>query len=273
MFKAGQVYNRKKEIHKMYDGQTQGGISTPAKHNIIFLFTGDSGKSYGYKDEFKDDGTFWYTGEGQKGHMEMVRGNKAIRDHVTTQKTMYLFEYIKTATVRCVGEATYLGHHIEERPDANGNLRKAYVFELEIANTDKPEQSKNEPLPSVTNWKTLWTKPLKDLRTLASFRTAKETTTKERRQITRVRSEAVKVYVQRRAEGICEACKEAAPFRTKKGRPYLEPHHTRRMADGGPDDPQNVAAICPNCHQEIHYGVEGDNLNKELMSYLEELEK
>jgi 5-methylcytosine-specific restriction protein A len=75
------------------------------------------------------------------------------------------------------------------------------------------------------------------------------------------------------ADGICEACKEVAPFKTKKGRPYLEPHHTRRMADGGPDDPQSVAAVCPNCHQEIHYGVEGAKLNKELISYLNEVEK
>ncbi len=107
---------------------------------------------------------------------------------------------------------------------------------------------------------------------MASLHAARETTTKERRQIIRVRSEAVKVYVQRRAEGICEACKEVAPFKTKKGRPYLEPHHTRRMADGGPDDPQSVAAICPNCHQEIHYGAEGSKLNKELISYLNEVE-
>lgn len=88
-----------------------------------------------------------------------------------------------------------------------------------------------------------------------------------------MRSEAVKIYVQRRSEGICEACGKVAPFRTKNGRPYLEPHHTRRMADGGPDEPQNVAAICPNCHKEIHYGMEGEKLNKGLMSYLDELEK
>jgi hypothetical protein len=34
---------------------------------LIFIFTGESGETYGYRDEFRPDGTFWYTGEGQTG--------------------------------------------------------------------------------------------------------------------------------------------------------------------------------------------------------------
>jgi hypothetical protein len=49
---------------------------------FIFLFTGESGNQYGYQDGWKDDDTFEYTGEGQRGPMEFVRGNRAIRDHV-----------------------------------------------------------------------------------------------------------------------------------------------------------------------------------------------
>jgi hypothetical protein len=61
----------------------------------------------------------------------------------------------------------------------------------------------------------------------------------------------VKAYVLRRANGCCEACGEEAPFVRKDGTPYLEPHHTRRVADGGPDHPAWVAAICPTCHRQI----------------------
>ena len=91
---------------------------------------------------------------------------------------------------------------------------------------------------------------------------------RERRTVTYHRSEAVKVYVLRRADGICEGCQQPAPFRTKKGRPYLEPHHIRRVADGGPDDPRWVAALCPNCHREVHHGEKGDDLNRRLAEYL-----
>ena len=74
MFEIGKVYNRQSEIHSIYGGQRQGGISTPSKFPMIFIFTGDSGHEYGYKDEFKENGIFWYTGEGQTGDMKMTRG-------------------------------------------------------------------------------------------------------------------------------------------------------------------------------------------------------
>ena len=96
MFAVGQTYSRRKDIHAVYGGQQQGGISTPSSHNLIFIFTGESGTTYGYKDEFRPDGTFWYTGEGQKGDMEMIRGNKAIRDHQKEGKIIHLFEYADT---------------------------------------------------------------------------------------------------------------------------------------------------------------------------------
>ena len=70
--------------------------------------------------------------------------------------------------------------------------------------------------------------------------------------------------VLRRADGICEDCGSKAPFVTKKRRPYLEPHHIRRRADGGPDDPRWVVALCPNCHREVHYGIKGGELNQRL---------
>jgi 5-methylcytosine-specific restriction protein A len=87
------------------------------------------------------------------------------------------------------------------------------------------------------------------------------------------RSEAVKVYVLRRAAGVCEACREPAPFTTVKGQPYLEPHHIRRLADGGPDHPRWVAAICPNCHRRIHHGQDGQEVNDALAHRIGELEQ
>lgn len=65
MFEAGKVYHRRNDIHAVYGGQQQGGISTPSGHPFIILVTGDSGEEHGYVDGFRDDGSFWYTGEGQ----------------------------------------------------------------------------------------------------------------------------------------------------------------------------------------------------------------
>lgn len=68
------------------------------------------------------------------------------------------------------------------------------------------------------------------------------------------RDPKVKAWVLKRANGICELCKQPAPFICADGLPYLEVHHIRPLAEGGPDTPSNTVAICPNCHRELHFG-------------------
>lgn len=114
----------------VHGGQAQGGISTPANSPYVFLFTSVAGASYGYYDSFRPDGSFWYTGEGQVGDMELVRGNAAIAEHHANKKRLLLFEYVKKGIVRFLGEVEYLGDHKEERLDRNGNNRKAIIFHL-----------------------------------------------------------------------------------------------------------------------------------------------
>lgn len=84
------------------------------------------------------------------------------------------------------------------------------------------------------------------------------------------RSEAVKDYARTRADGICELCGSTAPFKKQNGEPYLEVHHIDELGQGGADSPDRVAALCPTCHSEIHYGVDGDKLNNKLERKLDE---
>lgn len=56
------------------------------------------------------------------------------------------------------------------------------------------------------------------------------------------------------ANGICELCNGKAPFLRRDGSPYLEIHHTVRLADGGDDTVENAVAVCPNCHRWEHFG-------------------
>ncbi|MEI7196916.1 HNH endonuclease signature motif containing protein [Pectobacterium versatile] len=58
------------------------------------------------------------------------------------------------------------------------------------------------------------------------------------------------------AKGICEECKEKAPFiRKSDGKPYLEVHHRISLSQGGADSVENTIAVCPNCHRQVHHGV------------------
>jgi hypothetical protein len=58
-----------------------------------------------------------------------------------------------------------------------------------------------------------------------------------------------------RAQGSCERCRRSAPFkRASDGSPYLEVHHRTSLSAGGDDSLENVIALCPNCHREVHHG-------------------
>ena len=215
---------------------------------------------------------YHYTGEGQRGDMSFVRANRALRDHVSDEKRVYLFEALGDGNVRYMGEATYLGHRMEERQDTEGSLRQAIVFELDLE-TDATESvlAVQEPDASYSV-RGLRGKSLKDLRRLALAGTSKTASTKQRRQNVRVRSDAVRVYVLKRANGACEGCGQPAPFVTKRRQPYLEPHHTTRLADGGPDHPGHVIALCPTCHRRVHHAHDGDEYNRDLKQKLSRIE-
>ena len=84
------------------------------------------------------------------------------------------------------------------------------------------------------------------------------------------RSDKIREYTIVRADGQCEACGNAAPFKKPNGEPFLEVHHVDELGEGGADDPSLVVAVCPNCHREIHYRRHGDQLNEALRNLLEE---
>jgi 5-methylcytosine-specific restriction endonuclease McrA len=63
-----------------------------------------------------------------------------------------------------------------------------------------------------------------------------------------------------RALGICERCRQPAPFiRAVDQTPYLEGHHIVALSNGGSDSLDNVLALCPNCHRWFHHGVMADS--------------
>lgn len=82
------------------------------------------------------------------------------------------------------------------------------------------------------------------------------------------RSEKVKQYAKKRADGTCEGCGDPAPFTSATGDPYLHAHHVHELSDGGADTPETVIALCPNCHYRVHHGEDGDAYNQDLIEEL-----
>jgi 5-methylcytosine-specific restriction protein A len=66
------------------------------------------------------------------------------------------------------------------------------------------------------------------------------------------RDSDIRAYVKIRAHGKCDLCQTPAPFTDEAGHPYLEAHHIKWLAKGGLDIPENMVALCPNCHRKMH---------------------
>ncbi len=131
---------KRREVHALFGGQTQGGISTPVNSKNVLIFTDPkSGSSYGYDkhEGLREDGSYAYTGEGQVGDQTMIRGNKAILETAKNGKVIRLFKVEKTF-------ATYAGgfvlgdptHEEKKALDVNGKHRKVIVFNLLPINAD-----------------------------------------------------------------------------------------------------------------------------------------
>lgn len=131
-FEVGALYNRQKQIHGVFGGQQQGGISTPKEHPLVIAFTGEAGVSHGYHDFWDDDEVFHYFGEGQVGDMKYVAGNRAIGEHVRDGKTLVVFQMMgKGRPYRYLGRFMCQSSYVQPgTPDREGQLRSAIVFRL-----------------------------------------------------------------------------------------------------------------------------------------------
>lgn len=270
MFEPGRIYVRNR-IHEAWGGTTevqrQGGILTPVEYPAVLVVTGAYGARYGYHDWWDNEGFLHYYGAGQEGHMEFVRGNKALRDHVENGKEVHLFEQAQGG-LRYVRQVVVGGWYERDGvPDRLKNKRRGIIFKL------VPVEALDEALDDLTGPETELTTSLDELRSraLESSVVTGQTATDGVRKVYQ-RSAALKTYVRKRAGGACEGCERPAPFKDKKGQPYLEPHHTTRLADGGPDHPAHVIALCPTCHRRVHHGADGDAYNDALKLKLPALE-
>ena len=141
-FIPNQLYKRSL-IHNEYGGNRQGGISPSAKFPYIFIFSGKSGAQYGYKDGWDNQNIFSYTGEGQAGDMQFIRGNLALKEHLNIGKRVFLFEIEGGGLVKFVSEMEFYDADYFETPDINGTNRigiKFFLKRIGVSIPVMPEQ-------------------------------------------------------------------------------------------------------------------------------------
>jgi 5-methylcytosine-specific restriction protein A len=280
MFVVSQEYFRDQLLEFVGSKQKQSGIIWGEKDKTCVIVTsgGEGGKSLGYTDRRNEDGTFYYIGQGEKGDQNPNKfANRLLIDG---ERSVLLF--------------TTKDPSSEQRKKL-GSKKKLYTFEgiFEVKSWDfiVPKEGKRAndkliqfllvPVSNVydtyTPIRPVTSNNLNSLSFVELRNKVKEYNSKPSRGSTSTReyfyrSDAIVAYAIIRAGGRCENCNNLGPFEDSKGNRYLEVHHIHRLADGGPDSPQNVAAVCPNCHKEAHFGKNRESIRERLSQIVREKE-
>ena len=248
-FEEDETYERQK-LHDQYGGRRYSGIVPSAQYPLVFLFTGSAGEEHGYRDEFRDDGTVIYTGEGQEGDMTYDGGNKAIGDHQDEERELHLFENAESGMARYIGQYECADWFREELPDTAGEKRSAIRFELQpIKNTARSVRDEHPETGTSTT---------EDSDTDGDIDLPDGQQTTERRETTaeRVeRDEAIVRELKRLYNDTCQVCGDRRLQGPEEG--FSQVHHLMPLGEphDGPDVPENVIVVCPNHHQDFENGM------------------
>jgi hypothetical protein len=154
---------QRRELHRAFGGQEQGGIVTPRSIPDIIAFTDmRSGAAFGYDtfEGLQPDGSYWYTGEGQQGDQVFERGNKALRDANRNGRPIRLFA--KNGV-----NATYIGqfatgeptYRVETIADVNNNPRVGIIFNFVPVDADLSAMIDGDVRTRVQATVALWSPP------------------------------------------------------------------------------------------------------------------
>lgn len=266
-FVVGKMYTRKTEITGRYGGNGQSGIAQSRACPAIFVFMADSGEHYGYSDHFDERGWLTYTGEGRRGDMMLKGSNLAIVNHAADGRAMHVFVNQGSGKCEYKGEFVYVSHALRRGPDRDGKDREIIQFHLMPVSSGSYIDLSALAVEETTSESEEVSLEVLRQRALAAVQPV--TTVADKavalRQVYK-RSQQVRRYVLARANGYCELCEQPAPFLRKDGSPYLETHHINRLSDGGLDHPDHMAALCANCHREVHLGEEAEMHMKQLQA-------
>lgn len=133
----GQILSNDDLINKFGVGN-MGGIRHSKKNNILILCSTLSSDYYDSLDP--NSGLIIYSGEGQTGDQELVKGNKKILD--SESKMLYFKEKFQEPGSRkrgaldnlyeFIGVVRYVKHYWNDEKDKEGNERKVVKFVLEV---------------------------------------------------------------------------------------------------------------------------------------------
>ena len=248
-FPIGSVVTHQ-QLQTEFQCGNMGGMRRSHATNTLVIIS-DHTKSL-YDDKWYGN-ELHYTGMGKNGDQKMASQNRTLAESNMNGVDVHLFEVLNPTQYIYQGIVTLCGAPYQEtQPDETGADRKVWMFPLRTKK-EATAVDKNAFASYVAaqehKVKQLSTD---DLKRQAEIRSSQKVSNRSVTARTYVRDPYVSEYAKRRAGGICQLCKQPAPFKDKSGEPYLETHHIEWLANGGADSIENTVALCPNCHRKMH---------------------
>lgn len=255
----GQVLSEN-EVNSLFHCQPFKGIRMGMNNTVIVIVSGSAKKAI-YNDVWEGN-TLLYNGmdvssdENGNQTLETAGSNNNLKLYKTWENpdSADVFLFVKKESNKCV----YKGQvHLREKPYQvtrhDDVTRKVWVFPLQLDNVDSQKNmqafNKAEASAAEMQLDELYNK----VRGKAEKKQPTGTLKKFETQTTYYeRDPDISAYIKRRAKGICDLCLKEAPFKDNAGHPYLEAHHIIWLSKGGPDEIDNIVALCPNCHRKMH---------------------
>lgn len=231
----------------------QGGMRRSLRTNSLVIIS-DHTKSV-HEDRWVSDDSIHYTGIGLEGDQRLeFAQNKTVAESKTNGVNLYLFEVYDSGKYLFRGRVELSGDPYQEtQPDKNYVIRKVWVFPLKVVGSDSGFKVPGDLITKKQHTKERIAKRLsdKDLFTRA-IHSRRHPINRSVSSTTYERNVYVAELAKRRANGICQLCKQPAPFKNKSGEPFLENHHIVWLSEGGDDTVENAVELCPNCHRKMH---------------------
>lgn len=240
------------ELRDIFKCSPQGGMRKSSRTNTLVIIS-DHTKAI-YEDRWINN-TLHYTGMGLKGDQDInYSQNKTLAQVHSNNVEPFLFEVFQKGQYIFRGKVDLAAEpYQEEQPDINEIMRKVWIFPLKLVD-DSLIISLPEPLilkKQIQKQKQARKLSDEELEKRAMY-SKKGVGTRQVSSTTYERNEYVSELAKRRAIGICQLCEQPAPFKDKKGEPFLESHHIVWLSKGGDDTIENTVALCPNCHRKMH---------------------
>ncbi len=246
--KTGEGYSNE-ELCKIFKCGTQGGMRRSHSTGALVLISNHDDPNNAYMDYWEND-TLYYTGMGMEGDQDLdFAQNKTLYNSNSNGIIVYLFEvfsskkYIYRGIVKLVDSPFQ-----KEEMDFLGNLRMIWKFPLQLINQHllsehfviNEQKFIGRSVQNISDEELL--KKMAHVDGIVRSRITKT--------ITYEYNLYVREYAKRRARGLCQLCRNAAPFYVN-GKPFLKSYHLLPLSKGGLDIANNVAALCPNYYEKL----------------------